>query len=385
MKVLLFANTEWYLYNFRLSLARALRDGGADVVLISPPGPYGKRLQAEGFRWISVEMNRRSLNPLREVMLLKRLLDIYRSEKPDIGHHFTIKCVVYGSFAARIAGIKRRINAVAGMGHVFTSNTVLAKVLRPFVRWLLKIALTGEDARLVLQNTDDCSLFEKQRLIAREHIRLIRGSGVDTARFRPRAESQSHHQPLRVFFAARLLWDKGVREYAMAARLLKQRGYHVDFLLAGAPDFGNPAAVPQSLVDQWKEEGSLIPVGHVDNVLEWLHQVDIAVLPSFYREGVPRSLIEAAACELPIVTTDTPGCRDIVHHNVNGLLVPAKNAVALADAIQFLVDHPDERRRMGIAGRERVIREFDEGLVVRKTVAIYEELLRDEVCFGTPA
>ncbi len=375
MKVLLFANTEWYLYNFRLALARALRATGAEVVLISPAGPYGARLQDEGFRWIALPMDRRSLNPIREFLFLLYLAKLYRRERPDIVHHFTIKCVIYGSLAARLAGIRTRINAVAGMGYVFVSNELRARLLRPFVHVLMRVALSGKDSRLILQNSNDLAVFERAGLIDAKRLCLIPGSGVDTNRFRPLDMPIALHRRFRIFFSARLLWDKGVQELVDAAEHLKAAGFQMDFLLAGAPDPGNPGTVSESIVRVWNDAGVVRCLGHVDDVLYWLHQVDIAVLPSNYGEGVPRSLIEAAACGLPIITTDTPGCRDIVKHGLNGLLVPCRDPIALASAIRFMFENPNERSRMGLAGRARVIEEFSERIVLTKTMDIYKEVM----------
>jgi glycosyltransferase involved in cell wall biosynthesis len=372
MKVLLFANTDWYLFNFRLGLARALKKAGAEVIMISPDGPYGARLHAEGFRWIAVQMERRSLNPIRELRLLRQLAKLYREERPDVAHHFTIKCVVYGSLAARIAGIRRRINAVAGMGYVFTNPELRARVLRPLVRRLMKLALSGRESRLIVQNADDYAALENT-VGGADRIHLIRGSGVDTRLFGPRLTVNTE-KPLRLFFASRLLWDKGIAEYAAAARKLKAEGLSVEFLLAGAPDPGNPASVPPAFIRKWMDEGLVTALGHVEDMVTWLHQVHVAVLPS-YREGVPKSLTEAAACGLPIITTDTPGCRDIVEHGVNGLLVPRGDAMALAEAIRFMYDHPQERLRMGAASRVRAVQEFAEDIVIPKTLQVYSELV----------
>jgi glycosyltransferase involved in cell wall biosynthesis len=375
LKVLLFANTDWYLYNFRLPLARALRDVGFDVTMISPSGSYGAKLEAEGFRWIPLPMVRRSINPLREFSFLTHLIRLYRAERADIAHHFTIKCVVYGSVAAYFAGIPRRINAVAGMGYVFTSRGTLARILRPFVRGLIKLALGGKQSRVVLQNSDDCKAFEQARLVDRQRIRLIRSSGVNTERFRPRTSGLDRRREFRVIFAARLLWDKGVREYVEAARQLKSSGLPIEFLLAGSPDPGNPETVPEATVSEWKRAGFVTVLGHVDDMVHLLHQTDIAVLPS-YREGSPKSLIEAAACGLPIITTDAPGCREVVDHGVSGILVRCRDAQAIAVAIKSIYDNPDEGMRMGIAGRQKMIREFDEKLVLRKTLDVYRELVQ---------
>lgn len=379
MKIILFANTDWYLYNFRRSLALSAVAAGYEVLLISPPGAYGERLRALGLRWESLPMDRRSLNPLRELQLLWRLVRLFGRERPALVHGFTIKCVVYGALAARLAGVPARVNAVAGLGYAFSSRDLKARMLRPVVRLAMRIALRGNHARLILQNPDDVGLFERAGLIEAEHVRLIRGSGVDCGRFVPREKSPSSPGPLRVLLAARLLWDKGIAEYAAAARTLRAQGCQVAFLLAGAPDSGNPAAVPEAEVRGWVEEGDLKWLGHVDDMAALFATVDIVVLPSYYREGLPKSLIEAAACGLPLVACDTPGCREVVIDGASGLLVPPRDADALAVAIVRLLDDPTLRVRLGQAARAKALAEFDEQIVIEKTLAVYRELLGDAV------
>ena len=380
MKIILFANTEWYLFNFRLSLAKALQAQGHEVLLISPPGDYGARLQALGFRWEALPMDRKSLNPLQELRLLVYLCQLYRREQPGLVHHFTIKCVVYGSIAALVARVPARVNAVAGMGYVFTNQALKARLLRPVVRGLMRLVLNGRGARLILQNNDDMAAFAKAGLARPELTRLVMGSGVDLARFMPPASSvlqaQTGHsvQPTRVVLAARLLWDKGIAEYAEAARQLRAKGLPIRFLLAGAPDPGNPAAIPQATLDGWQAEGLIELLGQVSDMAALFATADIVVLPS-YREGLPKSLIEAAACALPLVTTNVPGCREVVTHEVDGLLVPVKDAQALASAIERLHKDPVWARQLGLAARARALREFDEKIVIRKTLAVYGELL----------
>ncbi len=377
MKIILFANTEWYLFNFRLSLAKALKAQGHEVLLISPPGEYGARLQALDFRWEALPMDRKSLNPLQELRLLMHLCRLYRREQPALAHHFTIKCVVYGSIAALMARVPARVNAVAGMGYVFTNQALKARLLRPVVRGLMRLVLNGWGALVILQNNDDMAAFAQAGLARPELTRLVMGSGVDLARFTPRvqpAQAGADVQPTRVVLAARLLWDKGIAEYAQAARLLKAKGLPVRFLLAGAPDPGNPAAIPQATLDGWQAEGLMALLGQVNDMAALFASVDMVVLPS-YREGLPKSLIEAAACALPLVTTDAPGCREVVTHEVNGLLVPVKDATALANAIERLHLDPAWARQLGLAARERAIAEFDERIVIAKTLAVYGELV----------
>jgi len=380
MKVVLFANTEWYLYNFRRSLALALRDAGHEVLLVSPPGPYGARLQDMGFRWVAAPMDRRSLNPLRELALVLWLKRLLTEEQVDLVHGFTIKCAVYGSIAARLAarspGVPARVNAVAGMGYVFTSNDLKARLLRPVVRSLLKLALGGPGARLVLQNPDDLALFERARLVDTAQVRLIPGSGVNCERFSPALLQQQPDaaEGFCVVLPARLLWDKGLAEYVEATRQLKAEGRNIRCQLAGDPDPGNPAAVPEATVRGWVKEGLMEWLGHVEDMPALFASVHAVVLPS-YREGLPKGLIEAGACALPLVTTDVPGCREVVQDNVNGLMVPVKDASALARAIARLQDDPALRQRLGAAARATALAEFDERKVIERTVGVYYELL----------
>ena len=373
-KVVLFANTDWYLFNFRRSLTMALQAAGYDVVLLSPPGPYGEKLVALGLRWEAVPMNRRSLNPLREAALLVYLVRLFRRERPALVHSFTIKCAVYGSLAARLAGVPARVNAVAGMGYVFTSTDLKARLLRWPVRVLLRLALGGPSAKLVLQNPDDVAMFKRARLVADDQVRLIPGSGVDLQRFALSVRTREPRSAMTVLLAARLLWDKGLAEFVEAIRLLRSQGRELTFLLAGTPDPGNPAAVPEETVRAWVSEGLLEWMGHVDDMPGLLSSVDVVVLPS-YREGLPKSLIEAAACALPLVTTDVPGCREVVSDGVDGLLVPVRNSIALANAIARIQDNPALGEALGATAREKAIAVFDERVVCQTTLAVYRELL----------
>lgn len=377
MKIALFANTEWYLYNFRRSLMGALCAVGHNVLLLSPPGPYGEQLRELGFRWLPVPMDRRSLNPFRELALVLWLRRLFRAEQFDLVHGFTIKSAVYGSLAARLAGVPARVSAVAGMGYVFASQEPKARLLRPVVRASMRLALGGRNARLILQNPDDVTLFERARLVHPTRIRLIPGSGVDCRRFQP-GSRQELGSRFRVLLAARLLWDKGVAEYVEAARRLRAEGRDIAFLLAGTPDLGNPASVPETAIRGWMDEGLLQWLGHVEDMVALLGAVDVVVLPS-YREGLPKSLIEAAACGLPLVTTDAPGCREVVSDGVDGLLVPVRDAVALARAIARLQDDAALRERLGAAARAKALAQFDERIVIERTIAVYRELLGEVV------
>ncbi|MBW8312221.1 MAG: glycosyltransferase family 4 protein [Rhizobium sp.] len=372
MKVVLFANTDWYLYNFRRSLALALREAGHEVLLLSPDGPYGERLRALGLRWMPVALERRSLNPLREAGFVLSLARLLRRERPDVVHGFTLKCAIYGSLAARLAGVPGRVNAVTGMGYVFTSNDLKARLLRPVVRALMRLALDGKRARLILQNPDDVAFFTTHRLVHPDRIRLVPGSGVDCERFHP-GPPRPPGGPLRVLLPARLLWDKGLAEYVAAARQLKAEGRYIHFLLAGQPDPGNPASVPEATVRQWVHEGVLEWLGHVEDMPTLFRDVDVVALPS-YREGLPKGLIEAAASGCALVTTDVPGCREVVKDGVNGLRVPARDPVILGDALRRLSLDAPMRARLAAAARREAVERFDECIVLANTIGVYRSL-----------
>jgi glycosyltransferase involved in cell wall biosynthesis len=260
------------------------------------------------------------------------------------------------------------------MGYVFASSDIKAMLLRPVVRGLMRLALDGGNARLILQNPDDVGLFCETGMVAREHIRLIPGSGVNCQVFKPRESAGIADQEVRVLLAARMLWDKGIAEFVEASRQLRAQGRRIAFLLAGTPDAGNPAAVPELTLRDWMEQGLVQWLGNVDNMPQLLRSVDMVVLPS-YREGLPKTLIEAAACGLPLVTTDAPGCREVVTDGVDGLLVPVRDSAALTRAIARLCDDPALASRLGAAARTKALERFDERLIIEKTMNVYRELL----------
>jgi glycosyltransferase involved in cell wall biosynthesis len=366
VKILLFANTDWYLYNFRLALAQALRERGDDVVLVSPEGDYAPRLQELGFRWVSFPMARRGLNPLVELRTILRLFRLYRREKPDLVHQFTIKCVLYGSLACLLLGIHPVVNSVEGLGYVFTEGAGLRRWLRGLVMLIYWLVLPP--TWVIFLNPDDRSFFLKNHLVNPKRIMMIRSSGVDTRKFFPRPELEGI--PL-VTLPARLLWDKGVGEFVAAARQLRTRSLRARFALVGENDDGNPASVDSSQLHAWEKEGVIEWWGWKENMADIYAQSAIVCLPS-YREGLPITLIEAAACGRPIVASDVPGCREVVRQGENGLLVPVRDAGALAEALYDLLINPDKRSEMGICSRMIAEKEFAMELVISQTLALYQ-------------
>jgi glycosyltransferase involved in cell wall biosynthesis len=368
VKILLFANTDWYLFNFRLSLAQALRADGHNIVLVSPPGKYSARLQAAGFRWIEFPLSRRGTNPLFEMITVARLRRLYRQEKPDFAHHFTIKCVLYGSLAARLAGVKRIINAITGLGYVFIGTKPRASALLFMVKSLYRLAL--HNTRVIFQNVDDRALFLEMGLVNLAQSSLIEGSGVDTQRFTPTPEPEGI--PL-VVLPARLLWDKGVGEFVEAARLLRAEGIPARFALIGDTDPDNPAGVSEPRLHDWQAEGVVECWGWQEDMSSVYERANIVCLPS-YREGLPRTLVEAAACGRALVASDVPGCRGIVRNAENGLLVPARDGQALAAALKTVLLDPALRQEMGKLGRAMVEAGFSVEKVVSETLQVYRGL-----------
>lgn len=374
MRIALFANTDWYLYNFRLSLAQALREHGAEVLLLAPEGVYLDKLRQMGFSCLPVPMQRRSLNPLREIRLVRWLSRALREQRIELVHGFTLKCAVYASIAARFAGHIPAVSSVAGLGFTFTSDRPLARVLRLPVRAAMSVAFTGPGVRIIVQNHDDLDFFQHAAWCDDERLRLIRGSGVNCRRFAPAAVIAEPGDEMCIVMASRLLLDKGLVELMAAAQALYASECAVQIVVAGEADLGNPNAVSTEQLTAWRSLPNVKFLGHVDDMLALYQSADVCVLPS-YREGLPKSLIEAGACGLALVSCDVPGCREVVMHELNGLLVSPGDAPALARALQYLHDNPQQRVAMGEAARTHVQAHFSEEQVVRETLDVYRELI----------
>lgn len=371
VKTLLFANTAWYLYNFRLPLAKALRAEGFEVVLVSPGDDFSERLTQAGFRWIEFPFSRKGRNPILELITILRLIPLYRREKPDFVHHFTIKCVLYGSLAAKITGVTRVINSITGLGYLFIGDSAGQKLIRPLIQFLYRLALRG--TQVIFQNTDDRGQFLTNRLATLEQTTVVRGSGVDVDRFVPTPEQQDR---LQVLLPARMLWDKGVAEFVDAARILKKEFPDAHFVLAGDTDPQYPAAVPERLLIEWQRDGVIEWPGWQENMPDVIARSNIVCLPS-YREGLPKTLIEAAACARPLVAFDAPGSREVVIHGETGYLAKFKDVPDLVNCLQKLLKNPDERKRMGANARKLAESEFSIQRIIRETLEVYSKLQGD--------
>ena len=370
-KKLLFLVTEdWYFCSHRLPPARAAQAAGYDIIVATRVGSRGVDISAEGFKLVPIDMQRRSRNPFRELAAIAQIVKIYWRERPDVVHHVALKPVLYGSLAAFIVRGPAVVNALAGMGFLFSSSSRLASVLRAVVSRLFRLLLNAGRNLLILQNPDDEAMLVNSGLVAAKRVRLIRGSGVDIQRFAPAPEAPT--TPV-VMLPSRMLWDKGVGEFVEAARLLRARGSAARFVLVGNGDPDNPASISDGQLAVWHDSGVVESWGHCGDMPATLAQAHIVCLPS-YREGLPKVLLEAAACGKPLIATDAPGCREIVRHGENGFLVPLRDAAGLADAIDRLLGDADIRRAMGQRGRRMVEVEFSEAKVAQQTLAVYREL-----------
>jgi glycosyltransferase involved in cell wall biosynthesis len=365
--ILFVVNACWFFVSHRLALARAAQRQGFTVHVAASPDETAAQLEEAGIHFHPLPFSRKGRHPLRELRTFLSLLLLYRRLRPDLVHHVTIKPILYGGLAARIARIPSVINAVAGLGYTFLARGQAASLFRDLVRFGYRRALSHSNQTVIFQNDDDRREFVSRGLVHPHETALIRGSGVDPDVFSP-AEAPVG-RPL-VVLPARLLWDKGVAEFVAAAAILKARGVEAQFALVGDPDPHNPASVTEEDLAAWRASGVVEVWGRSEDMPEVFRRAHIACLPS-YREGLPRALLEAAASGLPIVTTDVPGCRDVVRDGYNGYLVPPREPAALADALEKLIRDPDARALMGRRGRALVLEQFTLDRVVSETLKLY--------------
>jgi len=366
MKIAISANKAWNIANFRAGLIRALQKAGYQVVALAPPDDHVSQLKSIGCRFVPVPMDNKGTNPVADAALFLRYYRILRREKPRAFLGYTIKPNIYGSLAAHMLSIPV-INNVSGLGTAFIRDTWVTQI----ARLLYRVALRSS-RKVFFQNEDDRQLFLDLKLVEVEKTGLLPGSGINLARFRPVENRKAKEHPFRFLLAARLLYDKGVGEYVAAARIVRRQRPHVTFALLGFLDAENPTAIPRREISRWVQEGIVEYLGTADDVRPYFAEADCIVLPS-YREGTPRTLLEAAAMAKPIIATDVPGCREVVDHGRNGLLCKPKDAEDLARCMIEMIDTPASRRlAMGTAGRKKMENEFDENIVT----AAYLDTLR---------
>lgn len=367
MKVLLVVPEAKFLVTHRLRFARAVRDQGHDVVLVAPDGDGRDAIVASQLRWIVWPVTRGGMNPLRELAAAYFLYRTYLAERPDLVHHVSLKAMAYGTPAARLARVPAVVNAVTGLGYLFTDGGVRAKLGVLFYR----ITLRHPNSSILVQNAEDERLL--RNWFAGTTITRIAGSGIDLELFAPRSTGVNRDGPMAVVFVGRMLRHKGVAELIQAARLLHQRRDDIRVVLVGRADPDNRSAIDVEYLEAAVREGIVEWWGERSDIVAVLAQADVFCLPS-YREGLSRSLLEAAACGLPIVTTDVAGCRDVVDNERDGLLVPPRDSEAVARAIARLAADPTLRRRLGTAARARAVACYSEPAIFAACLSAYDQL-----------
>jgi glycosyltransferase involved in cell wall biosynthesis len=359
-RIVISINTAWNIYNFRSGLVKALVEQGYEVVALTPHDEYARRLEELGCRHVSLPMDGNGTNPVRDLMLLLRYLVALRALRPAAYLGYTIKPNVYGSLAAQALGIPV-VNNIAGLGATFIKDSYLTKLVRGLYKFALK-----RSHRIFFQNPDDQALFVQSGLVDHGVSDLLPGSGIDLQRYPANPPPAPSGRPFRFLLVGRMLRDKGVEEFAEAARLVRQQLPNVEFQLLGFVDPANPNSVPLERIEQWEREGLVRFLGKTDDVRTYLAQSDCVVLPS-YREGVPRSLLEAAAMARPLIATDVVGCREAVDDGSNGFLCRAKDGADLAEKmLRMLALSPEQREAMGLAGRKKMETQFDEQIVIQR-------------------
>ncbi len=370
-KILYLVSEDWYFVSHRLPMARAARHAGYEVHVATHIDKYAAQIEREGFALHPIQWRRGGMNPFRLLGAVMETRRLYRQLRPDLVHHVAVVSTVIGSLAA-LALPMQKLNAFAGLGFTFASTTAKAQTLRALATIMLGWLLRQRNSTVLVQNPDDCATIEKLG-VPRDHIVLIPGSGVDVDALMPLPEPDG---PDTIGFAGRLLDVKGVQTLVRAHEILMGRGVAVRLLIAGRPDASNPSSIPEHVLARWRQQPNMVLLGHIDDIRTLWAQAHIAIQPSLGGEGVPLSLLEAAACGRPLIATDVPGCREIARPGVNALLVPVSDPMALANTIETLIKDRAMRLRFGNASRRLVVDEFSSGKIGREIVALYARLLK---------
>ena len=364
-KIIVTSNTSWYLINFRLNLMMHLQDLGFQVIAVAPLDNYSDRFADQGIQFIEIPMDNKGTDPIKDSLLILRFIRLFLTQKPDYILSYTPKCNIYGALAARLTQIPI-INNVSGLGTAFIKENLITQI----VKWLYRVSLK-KSAKVFFQNNDDLSLFIHKGLVNPDLTGLLPGSGVDINRFTP-IPLPSPRSSFVFLLVARMLKDKGVVEFVTAARVLKAKYPHIECQLLGFLDVKNPTAVTSDEMSAWVNEGVVNYLGTSDSVVDYLRLADCVVLPS-YREGTPRSLLEAASVSKPIITTDAVGCREVVDEGYNGFLCEPRNAEDLTAKMERMLLLPEaDRLKMGVNSREKAVRQFDEKIVIDKYVEVIQ-------------
>lgn len=372
VKLLFVVNVDWYFLSHRTPFALAAKEAGMEVAVAAADTGMGPEIRQLGLEFIPLPWLEEKGTLRDELRMVGNLTRLYREVRPDLVHHVTMRPVLYGSIAARRAGVKALVNLLAGLGYLYTLDTLNNQLIRLITEPLFRYGFSHPNHRLILQNGDDRQTVLERRLLPGSSITVIRGSGVDTERFRPAPQAD---EKARVSYFGRLLWSKGLHEFIDAAKIVGSQMPEVEFHLYGEPYPANPLSVEPEAIEAWKELPNVRVHGKIEDVAPAMQHSSVICLPTMMREGVPMSLIEGAASGKPLLTTDLPGCREIVVDGLNGYLVPAGDERLLAERILYLMSHPGVREEFGRQSRKKAVEEFAVSLVVDQTMEVYRQLL----------
>jgi glycosyltransferase involved in cell wall biosynthesis len=371
-KLIFLVTEDWYFWSHRLPMARAAQQAGFDVAVATRVAAHGGHIAAAGFRVIPLRWRREEIGPWASLAAIAEIYRLYRRERPFMVHHVAHKAAILGGIAALLARVPRIVSFIAGVGYMGTSRSRHARLIGAATRLLWPVLLLRRRCRVIVQNDDDRAVIEALRPDAADRITVIRGSGVDLDHFQPLPESPS--PPVSAAYIGRMIAIKGVATLVEAQRLLREDGIPLQLLLVGTPDLANPSSFDEAALRAWSQEPGIVWCGHREDVREIWATAHIAALASEGGEGVPKTLLEAAAVGRAIVATDVPGNRDIARNGVNAILVPPGDARALAAALKALASDPGRRRTYAAAGRALVAEGFSEEAVSAATVALYRAL-----------
>ncbi|MCC7429774.1 glycosyltransferase family 4 protein [bacterium] len=357
MKILIIANTSWYIYNFRLPFLKAFQQKKIEIVILAPKDKFTEKLKDLNLKFINLPLDRKNFFPLKELRTFFKLFQTIKTEKPDFIINYTPKPMIYGSLFSKFFQNSKVINVVTGLGFIFSNDTPVLKLLNPVIEIIYRFAFS-KTYKVFFQNPDDRDFFVEKSIVSQEKTVVTFGSGVDLEHF-SYCEPALLKKNLTFILVARMLRNKGILEFVQAARIIKKNYPETKFQLLGPIDPGNPRGIGLDLIENWQKEEMIEYLGKVPDVRPFISEADVVVLPSYYREGVPKSLLEALALGKPIVTTDWYGCKETVLHGENGFLIPIKDSTALADAFEIFLTNPELCSKMGKKSRTLAVQKFD--------------------------
>lgn len=368
-KIAFVDNTLWGLLNFRGDVIKVLHKDGNKITLIAPFDSNISLKEYQGIKYIPIKLSRKGKNIFQEIKYLFSLYKIYKEEKFDLIFHYTIKPNIYGNIAAKLNKIES-ISIIPGLGHLFIKESIITKIAERLYKFALNFS-----KEVWFLNNDDKELFIKRKLVDRKKVKILPGEGINLEKFYPIRKKRRDNKII-FLMVARVLWEKGFKEYTEAAEFLKKKYSNLEFQLLGMIDENNPSGVEKEIIENYHKKGIINYLGTSNNVREIIANCDCLVLPSFYREGIPRTLMEGAAMEKPLITTNIQGCKEVVEDNYNGYLCEAKNSRDLIDKIEsFILLSKEEKEKLGKNGREKMLKKFSVNIIIEK----YKVLMRKEI------